>query len=459
MRPSRARIAPIVVLAMLILSAALPRSVLWVPWEMGLIPVILAVYAFRASALVSVYLMQVAVYFGFTSIYLGSTWSDEVSISVLTWSAAVALGGTFVRSRSLTLPERQFRGPPTTEGGLTSVHFLVVGAVVLLYGYLVFSSRVGYEAQILTGRTTPAGLLGVLSSASPLLVLTLLLESMRRNSRVTLALLTALVQLGFLGLSGFRGAAASFVVAGLIGTWLLVPATSPWKQPRRVFLAAPALVGIVMASAFLGASVKNSAADELGVQSAGTQELRIDKFAETAALRLQLAAYLEAAAQNRHSDAARDAVGWEQQVKALVPRLMWPGKPNVDYGQRVSVAFFGLKYGQSSSTLTIVGDALVNFGLIGVSLIGILIGVLLRGLERVAHPRISGLALPFVVVAISLVIRLEQPFLLLLIGLLRDFVVVALVWGCAGLIGGRTEVNIPDRADGYPGPNRAAMMH
>ncbi|PZS30470.1 MAG: hypothetical protein DLM58_13695 [Pseudonocardiales bacterium] len=124
----------------------------------------------------------------------------------------------------------------------------------------------------------------------------------------------------------------------------------------------------------IGAQVKNRAANEQHVASSGTQLFGLNQAVKQVPTRLYYGYQLNRAVTLADDHNLRAAVNLGTQIQAGVPRFLWPGKPPVDYGQQVSVAAYSLRYGQSSSFLTDVGDQYVNF-----KVPGVVIGALLLG--------------------------------------------------------------------------------
>src|SRR6185437_181691 len=69
------------------------------------------------------------------------------------------------------------------------------------------------------------------------------------------------------------------------------------------------------------------------------------------------------------------SLSWSNQLVALIPRVFWPDKPVMDYGQRVTSEIYALRDVQSSSTISTLGDVNLNSGPYGVLVIGIVIGI------------------------------------------------------------------------------------
>jgi hypothetical protein len=149
---------------------------------------------------------------------------------------------------------------------------------------------------------------------------------------------------------------------------------------------------------------------------------------------MQLASSLDTAIKYQNDKAAKEAVSWTAQVEAVVPRFLWPEKPNVDYGQRVSVTMYGLTNGYSSSTITSIGDSLLNFGPLGLLLIGLFAGYAFRWIAARVDAGVGGPSILVAVVVIDSALNQEQPIVLSLIGILRNGLLAGGLWAVAALM-------------------------
>lgn len=71
---------------------------------------------------------------------------------------------------------------------------------------------------------------------------------------------------------------------------------------------------------------------------------------------------------------------WKDTTTFFIPRIIWPDKPVASEPRRYSELYFN--YGESSFTITPMGDLLRNFGIWGVPLGMLLLGLLLRVIYR-----------------------------------------------------------------------------
>jgi hypothetical protein len=150
--------------------------------------------------------------------------------------------------------------------------------------------------------------------------------------------------------------------------------------------------------------------------------------------RLDYSTYLDAGIVTRDDPTVAEAVSWKLQLQGLVPRVLWPAKPTVDYGQRVSVAVYGVRDGNNSATITSIGDTLINFKVPGLVLGSILVGLMLGLGERWVRANTRPLALAVSIALISFILSQETALIRSLIGVVRDLLVATALWyACRGL--------------------------
>lgn len=403
----------------------------WQGWNTGLvvvIPLVLAVLLLRESILGAAYLFQVGLYFGVTSWILGSHWSAQLDSLVLSWSLAITAGSIIASlANSHGTTERSWRA-------LRWPHYLLALALISVNAYLSLSEGAGYAAQITTGRSSPTGLIGYLAVAAPIVTLLVLLSSIRLGQNLAVAASLAIAQTIVLALSGFRGASGVFIITALVVAALVLPSDSSWRSKRRLALVIPAVIGLTVLTFVLSANVKNSAAAAAGVTSSGTDLFTWNNALVKTATRLQLSSSLDTAIENQGDSNAIDAVSWERQLVNGIPRFLWPGKPDSDYGQRVSVAMYGLTYGQSSSTITTVGDCLLNFGRIGTIVAGLIFGYALGRVQRAARRGRGLISLIVAIVVAYAAFDQEQPLVLMAVGIVQRVIIVAALWWAATFV-------------------------
>ena len=88
---------------------------------------------------------------------------------------------------------------------------------------------------------------------------------------------------------------------------------------------------------------------------------------------------------------------------ALIPRLLWPGKPNNLYALETSRSYYGLSNVISASSLSPVGDAYRYGGLAMVALALALLGGFVRFLDEMLAPRHSIWLVPLLIAAIPMI--------------------------------------------------------
>lgn len=71
---------------------------------------------------------------------------------------------------------------------------------------------------------------------------------------------------------------------------------------------------------------------------------------------------------------------WKDTTTFFIPRVVWPDKPVASEPRRYSDLYFN--YGESSFVITPMGDLLRNFGLLGVPIGMLLLGIILRVIYR-----------------------------------------------------------------------------
>ncbi|PZS30464.1 MAG: hypothetical protein DLM58_13665 [Pseudonocardiales bacterium] len=184
----------------------------------------------------------------------------------------------------------------------------------------------------------------------------------------------------------------------------------------------------ILVTIFVSARVKNQTAADLRVSNQGTQLFGFDVSLTDVATRVDLGSPLQQALAYRHDHNTQVAVAWPTQVQAGIPRIFWPGKPIVDYGQQVSVAVYGLRYGESSSFITVIGDTLVNFDVFGVVVGAFLLGLAISRLERRVRRGSGEYSLVLAAVLVNAVLGGEVTLILTLVTAVKSFLVVLTLW-------------------------------
>lgn len=404
-------------------AALAQHAFLWTPPLLAVLPLAAAWAVRRRSLITSIYLAQLAVYFGISPLIVGSDWGRVSAALVVVWTAAVTLGTLAVSRKPIQDTPRVWHPPGVP-------HFAVGVLLLVVQAALTLSSRSGYRAQITTGQTTPTGLAGFLSTISPTIAILILITAVSSRRRVALAVALNGAQGLVLALSGFRGIGFSFILAVAYVAATLLPKDSPWRR-QRLIVVVPTLIALIVVTFVIGARVKNQAANEQHVTNSGTQLFGLRDAARQVATRLDYGYELSHAVAFAEDHNLREAVKLQQQLQAGIPRFLWPGKPPVDYGQQVSVAAYGLRYGQSSSFLTDVGDQYVNFKTPGVVIGGFILGLALCAAERGFR---KGRGLPSVVFGAALgynALTGQATIILTTVALVRAFAIATILWAAA----------------------------
>lgn len=416
-------VLPVVVLSCLLVALAAPNEA-GRPWVVLVLSSALALAVAPRSSIVAAYLAQAAVFFGLTSLLRTSPIPSGVYGAVVVWILGVAGGALAVRHR--TVPAQYFKA----LSPLTWKHSAAVAGSVGVHAALVLTHQVGYSAQISTGRTTPTGILGAISGLAAVLSAAYFATALKTGSHRTMATCFVLIEASVLSLAGFRGQGVAYVVAILVSFFVLRSRNTRWSLPRLVALAVACLALFAMLFS-LGSAVRSQQASTLGVTSEGTREVFGIDALKAISRRLDMAESLASGYRYRDDAVVRDRLAWKDQALAFVPRVLWPEKPDANYGQRVSVYVYGLPFGASSSTITTIGDVLLNSNFLGVATVAWAWGFLISRVETWARgDRVTS---PVIVTAVALsVLNFEQPLLLTIAGTLKLVLLASLVWWVCG---------------------------
>lgn len=115
----------------------------------------------------------------------------------------------------------------------------------------------------------------------------------------------------------------------------------------------------------------------------------------------------------------KEALSWGNAATSLL-RAVFPDKPEYRYGQTVTEVAYG-KSGSSLSTVTILGDIYIDFGVVGVVCLGLLYGLGFRVAAAAAQKKVTPLVGFAVVVVASCITALESQPVLSWIGRAEDF--------------------------------------
>jgi hypothetical protein len=437
--------------AVMLLALAFPSWSGWHPVALILVPMLGAVAARRFSLLATVVLVQVAVTFGVAWFVLGGDRGPELVALVVVWSAGLAVGAGLSGPAPRTESQRVWQ-PPRWP------HVAIAVVLIAVQAAQVVGGSSGFRAQLATGMSTPAGPAGIASTAGPVLIGVMLLAALGSGRRLIVAATLAAAQAGVLALSAFRGAAMVFGVSSIIAAALSLPRASPWRRPQRMVPACLLLVGVALAGFLVAATVRDRTATEMGLSSSGTRVIAASDAVPYIAARLDLGQSLTRAIDRKDDPDLAEAASWRFQAQAFVPRSIWPDKPILDYGQRISAAAYGMRQSRSSSTISMIGDALINVGPGGVALVAVLLGFGVAFAERRIR---AGAGVWSLVTAVALsvaVLGQESPLPLTAARLLRDVLVVGFLWlGADALVRRRERIRRPPDAPGEdPARDRVA---
>lgn len=346
---------------------------------------------------------------------------------VAIWFSGWSAGQYFADLRSA---QRERASWPSWEwsGDRWILPSVLVGIASLsVQGFLLHQSAIGYAAQI--HGLTSTGPLAFVALVGPVAISTAywlprLVGSISRQGRV-LTVILVLLQALALAATGFRGAGPLF----LLTVWLVGKRWEPgWRLNirRAVGLSIGVLAIVTLFS--IGSSTRATVADAVGTASAGTRVGSLENLPSVVIKRFDFLPSIEPALDLSSTGPAKAAVSPETEIVAFVPRLLWPGKPVIDYGEQVGQAFFNIPVGyRTSSSITWVGDLFVQGGPAAVLLTAVGLGFTLkRRLRPRTKPDTVRLAGSFIVV--NILMTLDSPLLISAAAGLRAFIVF--VVGC-----------------------------
>ncbi|HER26070.1 MAG TPA: hypothetical protein ENI69_03065 [Rhodospirillales bacterium] len=114
-------------------------------------------------------------------------------------------------------------------------------------------------------------------------------------------------------------------------------------------------------------------------------------------------------------------------LKGLVPRLLWPEKPNLSLGQEYAVKYCAKApqfLGQHSASITLLGQPVIMGGLIGLIIHGGLLILALAGIERL-NRNPTALSTAFVAALLPWLIDFDQDFALYVANAVKFALVMA----------------------------------
>lgn len=354
---------------------------------------------------------------------MGPMWS-LLAVWLLAWAAGQYL--------SDVLPRRRRRQSLATRT-MDSVHVsatgvMIVGVISLVVQVLLIrSSEIGYTAQLRgfssTGLPSIAASVGPVAIAAYYWLLRLTPGTSRRLRWVSAALVAA--QSLAIAATGFRGGAPLYVLT----VWIVGKRWAT-ERPRKVLrsVAAVPIAMSIVALFFLGAQERARVAILAGRTSEGTELRAVTALPNQIIVRFDLQPPVQAALERASRPEARSVVSPRSQLVALVPRFLWPGKPEIDYGRRVSHEFFDIPSSYpTASSITWLGDLYVQGGTMIVLVIGLLLGCVVKRTLEWADPR-NAIGLVVVLSVAQALLNLESPILITLATALRTILALLVIY-------------------------------
>lgn len=311
-------------------------------------------------------------------------------------------------------------------------HLVVLGVAGLLVRCaLLVSGQLGLEAQYSSGTSEsgPLALFAIIGSVCA--AAAFWVGRGEPETRPGFPLVTTglvLAHAASLAFSGFRGAGPLY----LIVVWIVGAESrrrSAVPQGAKWAVVGVALVAVGIGLFAVGAAARQGYAADAGKSSESTAGIPTQ---EAILLRLDGRTPLEVAYSHRHDSLARDAVAVRDQVAAVIPRVIYPDKPVVNYGTRVAYAYYGIPYSyRTSSTVTFLGDIYINAGLAGVCVVAALLGLLLqRAFQRLLSAD-TGMSYAVSYVLVAALLRIESPLILNAVEVLRELIALILILALA----------------------------
>lgn len=375
----------------------------------------------RRSLLVSVYLLEMSLYFGLFPLLAGDSAEPLLVSVVLLWALGMVVGASIGGSDTgrSHVTRAEVPGWP---------HVTVVALLIVIQLVLIVTGQFGLRAQLTLGLSAPTGILGMLVTATPLATAMLAATAVGARRRVVPALILAVAEAAILPLSAFRGATPTFLIMLVVTAALILPRHSPWRRRRRAIPACIVIAVLAGVGFGFGAQARETITVELHESSPGTWVFGPRQLVPVVANRLDLITYLRPALAYRDDPYVKEALSTRAQLEGFIPRFLWPEKTTQDYGERVSEAVFAINTGKSSSTVTTIGDSVVNFGIVGTALISVLFGLIMTRTERWVRGGAGPLRLSVAAGVAEFIAGQEAPLVRGAAGLVRDILVVTALW-------------------------------
>lgn len=318
-------------------------------------------------------------------------------------------------------------GPGGIDAAVLGPLLVAAFLCLLVQASLIAAGAIGVAAQY-AGGSSGGGYAGLLGQIGPPLAAGAVLASRAAGhlrwplGMAATGLLVA--HLLLLALTGFRGGGPSLLLV------LPFAAAGAAGQPRvRSWPAVAGALAAAMVALFLfGAAIRTQAATQVNARGGIETTVGTGNLTSTVAERLDYVPVLAQAIYLRHDTQARSAVRLSDQVLAATPRFISHHKKPVAYGELVAVAFFGMPPGApTASTITTLGDGIVNLGLAGALL---MLGAYLALLDAVFR-HVGGRPTPrnlvVLVILAQMAFDIGSPVILAAIGTVRTLLPALLI--------------------------------
>ncbi|MFN2607557.1 MAG: hypothetical protein ABR511_06620 [Acidimicrobiales bacterium] len=353
-----------------------------------------------------------------------------VALWFLAWAAGEYLTDAAVGGRRRMPPDRveSRRDYPVLAVLLAAVASFLVQLALLR------QSSIGYGAQVQGLSST--GTSTVVGSVAPIAIATAYLMA-RIGGQHRYRLLTGVLvgaEALALATTGFRGSGPLF----LITVWLTRKRWQPdWRFDTRTATRWILAVIAITALFSFGASRRAQVANLLGRSSAGTQAADLSSLPRVIINRFDFYPSVAPAFSRASSPPAKAAVSPRSELVAFVPRLLWPGKPTIDYGHQVAQAFFDIPATyRTSSSITWLGDLFVQGGWAAPLVVAVALGACIqRQVGPARRPSVLRIGVYFLVV--QALLTLDSPLLISAAASLRTLLAfLAMCWAFSLPLGG-----------------------